>query len=55
MASTSRGSKSSGSEQGSRLANHKDANNHVDDNLTASRQSFNAAMGNPCEFFVDVM
>lgn len=27
----------------------------VPDNMTASRNSFRMAMGNPCEFFVDVM
>ncbi|EEB19446.1 dishevelled, putative [Pediculus humanus corporis] len=55
-AATSRASKSSGSEQGSRLTNHKEytTTKHADD-VSASRQSFNAAMENPCEFFVDVM
>lgn len=28
---------------------------HPDNDLSASRQSFRMAMGNPCEFFVDVM
>lgn len=54
LPSTSRASKSSGSEQGTRLTNHKELINHADD-VSASRQSFNAAMENPCEFFVDVM
>ena len=27
----------------------------ADPELSASRQSFRMAMGNPCEFFVDVM
>lgn len=43
------GAGSSGSGGGNRQLQH------VPEEVSGSRQSFRMAMGNPCEFFVDVM
>lgn len=50
VAATSTVDKSSGSEKSQVMAPP-----NVPTDLSASQQSFRMAMGNPCEFFVDVM
>lgn len=48
-------SRSSGSEQSVQTGTGSAVHQQNQQDLSGSRQSFRIAMGNPCEFFVDVM